>query len=443
MPMSFMKASKLLKKIKARLTAVVPPYCLGILTTIVEEANSFDDILTGLRAVNYAKPSVVLGILGLVLLVLTLLSSFAVNRILRKQNISGQFARLMRQHTDETIQNIDNTYSWGYNYCLYYSQDPNGWLPKQFKITDYDQGEYRFPTNPPFTGYSQDTYQEFCRQDPKIKAIRDKDENRARFAVKHFKKNTNKDNELFDISIKKTNWVSLQFHWDYFRTFNAKTSEKVENPNIEVVQQQLLEIHKNQGQKFWINSFCLHLMIGTPKGIILSRIGRAKENDYPATWAATIGEQIEESDFYNKSSSKEGSRIEKNFIEKWVKRALNEEFGVDPETEYEELFDPDSLRLLSVDVEADIYNLALTCVIHIRGSFEEWMTKKAADIDRCENYELQECTLAQARDILLGYPENRKEYHPSTYLRILMYHRYKEGTERTKKLLLQKQSGKL
>ena len=436
--MSFMKLSKLLKQVKRHITTVVPPYCLGIFMTIIEEANNFEDIFTGFKEFNYAKPSVVLGIIGLIFMVLVYLSSFVISLILKKQNISEQFSKLMRKHTDETIQNIDNTYSWGYNYCLFYSQDPNGWMPKQFKITDYDQAEYSFPKNEIFTGYSREKYEEFCQKDPKIKAIQDKDENRDRFAVKHFKKNTNKENELFDISIKKTKWVSLQFHWDYFRTFNAKTSEKVYNPNIEVVKEQLLEIHKNQGGNFLINSFCLHLMIGTPKGIILSRIGCSKENDYPATWAATIGEQIEEDDFFNRSSSKEGSRIEKNFIEKWVKRALNEEFGVDPENEYEELFNPDSLRMLSVDVEADIYNIALTCVINIRGSFEDWLAKKATDIDRCENYELKECTLDEVRDILLAYPQNSKEYHPSTYLRILMYHRYKEGTDRTKKLLLKK-----
>ena len=434
--MSFMKLSKLLKHLKGKLIALVPPYCLGILMTIVEEAERPRDILDALKSFNYTKPSVILGILGFIVMVMVFAASTVVNHILKKQSIGKQFSLLMQQHTDEVIKGIENTYKWGYNYCLFYSQAPNGWLPKQFKITDYDPAEYSFPRLETMRGYSREKYQDFCNTSPKIKAIADKDENRDRFAVKHLKKNTNKRNELFDISIKKTKWVALQYHWDYFRTFNARTSEKIENPNLDIVVDKLQEIHKNQGKEFLINSFCLHLIIATSKGIVLARIGRSKDNDYPSTWAATIGEQIDEDDFFNVNSSKEDNLIAPNFIDKWVKRALNEEFGVDPETEYEELFIPDSLRVLSVDVEADIYNIALTCVIQLRVSFDDFITEKNADIDRCENYELRESTLPEIREILLNYPSNTKEYHPSTYLRILMFYRYKEGTERMKALLL-------
>ena len=342
----------------------------------------------------------------------------------------------MKRHTAEIINGIDNTYSWGSDYCLFYCQDPTGWLSKQFKITDYNQNEYTFPKKELFKHYSKADYDLFVSGDPRIKAIQDKEENRNRFAVKHFKKNTNKQNVVFDISIRKTKWIPLQFHWQYFRTFDMKTGTTIDNPNIECVKEQMLLIQKNQGSDFLINSFCLHLIVGTPEGLIISRIGRTKENDYPSTWAATLGEQISETDFYDKSSSKEGDHLKKNFIDHWVKRALNEELGVDPETEYDELFDSDSLRVLSVNIEADIYNISITCVINIKGTFEDWMRAKANDIDRCENFEMKECTLEEIRRILLSYPDNCTEYHPSTYLRMLMFHRYRMGTEKTRKLLL-------
>ena len=60
---------------------------------------------------------------------------------------------------------------------------------------------------------------------------------------------------------------------------------------------ELKRAFEDQGVKFRLNSFCLHLIIATKKGVVLSRIGRGKENDYPLSWAATIGEQIEFVDF--------------------------------------------------------------------------------------------------------------------------------------------------
>ena len=89
-----------------------------------------------------------------------------------------------------------------------------------------------------------------------------------------------------------------------------------------------------------------------------------------------------------------------------------------------------------MNIEADIYNISITCVINIKGTFEDWMRAKANDIDRCENFEMKECTLEEIRRILLSYPDNCTEYHPSTYLRMLMFHRYRMGTEKTRKLLL-------
>jgi len=118
-------------------------------------------------------------------------------------------------------------------------------------------------------------------------------------------------------------------------------------------------------------------------------------------------------------------------------RALREEFDINEEeaadegNELEEFVDMSTLRVLSVDMEGDIYNIALTCVVRLRLSLEEFKTQKGIYIDNIENADLKECTLEEIRQILLNYPNNKKEYHPATYLRLLMYHIHKIGVKET------------
>lgn len=52
-------------------------------------------------------------------------------------------------------------------------------------------------------------------------------------------------------------------------------------------------------------------------------------------------------------------------------------------------------------------------------------------MDSEENTELKAVDLGKIRKILLGYPGNCEEYHPSTYLRLLMFHIYREGISET------------
>ena len=52
-------------------------------------------------------------------------------------------------------------------------------------------------------------------------------------------------------------------------------------------------------------------------------------------------------------------------------------------------------------------------------------------MDSEENTELKAVDLGEIRKILLGYPGNCEEYHPSTYLRLLMFHIYREGISET------------
>ena len=186
---------------------------------------------------------------------------------------------------------------------------------------------------------------------------------------------------------------------------------------------------------FLINSFCLHLILEDSAGnAVLSRISSNKSNDYSGTWAATIGEQLSLEDFYNEKDNSTYA----DFVTRWTERALEEEFDISKtdytfagENELEDYVDMDSLRVLSIDLEGDIYNIALTATVRLRKTADELKALKGICFDSEELTELKACALYEIQDILLGYPDNNKEYHPSTYLRLLMFYLHKKGIRQT------------
>lgn len=231
-----------------------------------------------------------------------------------------------------------------------------------------------------------------------------------------------------ELRLQKTKWSQLQFSWDYLRRLDTKNEPVVNSVNNEEINKIFTEALNHDGNLL-INSLCLHLILVSNSGkVILSKISKIKSNDYPSTWAATIGEQIERDDFIDESTGDCYS----NFVTRWTKRALKEEFGIDENSftekgasELEEYVDMDSLRVLSVDFEGDIYNIALTCVLKLKIDANKLQSLKEIKIDNNENTnEFRECTESDIRKILLEYPNNKTLYHPSTYLRLLMFHFY-------------------
>ena len=51
---------------------------------------------------------------------------------------------------------------------------------------------------------------------------------------------------------------------------------------------------------------------------------------------------------------------------------------------------------------------------------------------------MQDMNLDEIPAVLLKYPQNEKEYHPSSYLRLLMFYLYKNGYKRTCKTFMAK-----
>ena len=123
---------------------------------------------------------------------------------------------------------------------------------------------------------------------------------------------------------------------------------------------------------YFPNSFCLHLVVVTADGkVVMNRISGNKSNDYPYTLAATVGEQIELSDF------NAGTDYNNRFVDRWIKRAFYEEFGM-PEDPFDRVVDADSARVLAFVEEGDIYNVSMVTVITLNYSAEDFSRYLAA-----------------------------------------------------------------
>lgn len=441
MKMNTITMLKITDKYKGKFLGFACSYSGAKILGVIDDSTGVEGLLEkGKDILNFYLPSNILMYILIVVTILIYILNFILKKIINAQKPSQKIKKIMKEYTATEISDLsEKTYSWGYNYCIFYSSNPQGWLPDNFIIGEYDNSKYRFGREQEnLPGYCQEKYDEYCENSPKIKAILRKGEDRDRFAALHIKPNNDKKNVKIDIKLKKTSWTQLQFSWDYFRLLKNDNEPIESKNNLNNIVQKLKNAFEEQGGKFHLNSFCLHLIIETKKGIVLSRIGKGKENDYPSSWAATIGEQIEESDFCTVNGN--DMRYKKDFIECWVKRALEEEFGIDRNEDFEDAFEADSLRVLSVDMEADIYNIALTCVITLKKNFDEFVLEVQDKMDQIENYELIEKAPDEISDILLQYPHNCREYHPSTYLRLLMYYRHKKGTNAINEELVKKYS---
>lgn len=414
-------------------------YSSGIIINIITDVNSMPEFLQ--ICLSVTKPAILIMWILIAASIIVVLLSLIVDYLNKRQSPSAEFNRIMIDHTDSLLNEIgQNELSWGFNKNIHRSKDPSGWLPEAFYISEYeDNVEYFFPSrNDELPGYTKESYERFFSSPEMQKCVKKKN-NKERFAVSFIQPNFNRSEKRVEIRIIKTAWIPLQFSWNYFRRIDLR-NQLIPNSHLEEITKKMGKafLDNAQGNDFAINSFCLHLILETKDGeAILAKISKNKDNDYPATWAATLGEQIEKIDFYDVNSN----MPKVNFITNWVRRALLEEFDISDqpkngkESEYDEIVNEKSLRVLSIDMEGDIYNIALTCVVKLKQSFKEFKENKGIWADSEESTELRACTLPEIREILLGYPNNSGDYHPSTYLRLLMFHLYKSGTNELCKLI--------
>ena len=437
------KIFRISEKLKRLFLSVWISYLAGISVEYISGSSSLPELIR--NVFDISKLSVLILWIGAVVVAITWLINLTFDRIRASKKTETRFIKLMKAHTYEVLNRSEQTsYSWGYNKTICVPGNPGGWKPEDIYIdlkNSSIESNYRFSdSNTGLKNYTDAAYKDYCENTPKIQTIRQRGDDKARYGVTHVEKSM-KGGKV-EIRLRKTNWTQLQFSWDYLRRPGSAGKHPEEEQEINALHVKALDHDKD----LLINSFCLHLILVSSNGnAILSRISKVKSNDYPSTWAATLGEQLEKEDFIHAANGE----LYPDFVTRWVKRALKEELGIDEESlteqgisELEEYVDMDSLRVLSVDFEGDIYNVALTCVLRLRIDAERLKHIKEITIDSNETTnDFKECSESNAREILLGYPANQREYHPSTYLRLLMFHLYSSKQLTTMNTMV-KESGK-
>ena len=171
--------------------------------------------------------------------------------------------------------------------------------------------------------------------------------------------------------------------------------------------------------------------------VILTLISESKRNDNPGTWAATLGEQLDQEDFTD------GNNFYDNFVVRWMRRAFQEEYKLD-DSMYADIVDESSLKCISVDFESDRYNFSLFCTVQLRYTFEAFYEKIKVLLSTEEASKLKAIPIDDIPDILMTYgdEEKRKKYHPSTYLRLLLFFVHKYGYVRAERILLKYKDAK-
>lgn len=121
-------------------------------------------------------------------------------------------------------------------------------------------------------------------------------------------------------------------------------------------------------------------------------------------------------------------------MDRWIRRAVSEEFGITGSENFDEVFDSDSARILGLTFEADIGNYSLPVIINTKQKAEDFEREISETIQREEIGEYKMIDVDEIPAILVRYNDNKSKYHPSTYVRLLLaylhYNGYKRGFEK-------------
>lgn len=293
------------------------------------------------------------------------------------------------------------SYGVGFDKCLVKIGN-TGWSPHDVYIEEVDRNEFTFSS----IGDSQRNtqYEAYCST-PEYHKMELRGNNRVRWMLKEIYQN----DKLF-LSLQQTRWSQLTFWWDQVRG-NSELQRKLAMDTF------------GMQKAFYPNSLCLHLIIETADDkLICTKISSNKKNDYSFTIAVTIGEQIGEADFSS------GETNNNHFIYDWCKRACIEEFGFTNQ-DYSIYVDESSIRVLALSYEGDIYNFALPTYLKLQITFEDLLTFMTNSPQNNDEFaDIFAISLDETVDILerAGDPEMKKNYHPSSFLRMLLYVAYRD-----------------
>lgn len=328
--------------------------------------------------------------------------------IIFNRNEASQLTELMKTKLYACFRSVDNYngYGWGADRTILTCDNLfEGWPVENILIDEVKTEKFKFVDK------KLDEGSELYQSTEDALKITKEQNNNERWMVSEFRTNYNKKNRQVYLSLQKTDWMLNRYFWAKYR--GGSDCER---------QNYIKMLYKKS--IIMPNSFCLHLVLITQDDeVIMTEVCNNKKNDYSSTWAATIGEQIDAEDFLD------GTEKRATFVYRWVERALKEEFGL-YERERRCIIDKESIRVLSLNMEGDIYNLSLLTVVHMNVSFNNFL--KLAHTHPESDYEFSDIKVLKIKEIperLLSekYKEERECYHPSTEFRLFMCYIHRFG----------------
>lgn len=419
------------KNYRKSFTEIMVSYIGGYLASILmsSENGTFIDRIHLLQKVNYIN---VLSWLAIIIFTIYLCSIKVIGIYLERNNLYTKFSNYIKQNTDPCMQGFGNAgfLSFGQNMVL--QPCPN--LLEGWQTSDIHLHQFRSDTNShhPIKEDLENAFNRVSARDkfiyPHIQALYEKTN-----LSEEFKQYLDEHSTLLDeennqrrVSLRKLYvgkksglylefdacyWNQANFFWNKMRNDSMRKSKMI---------QQVYESKAIQAP----TSFCLHLIVETKDNkVLLTTISKLKDNDYATTKAATIGEQLEISDIINTHDYND------DFVKVWIQRAFAEEFNLDG-LDYQHYVNEDSFRILSVNLEADIINFSLVCVATLNCTFDEFHAHLSVkSLDPVEIGSIEPLSIAQIPAILASYQDEKQniQYHPSTYLRLLLYMIHKVG----------------
>lgn len=370
----------------------------------------------------------ILAWISIVLLVVFNLIFKLMHTSITRKSLSNDFNEIMKQNTSESLEEAIGTgcLSWGEGKTVLFCNDIiYGWKPENIVIDEYDNNMYVF-----FSGEdiikkygvkseypSNEEYLSF-KKSKAFQSIIRKGNNLPRVMLKGSETNYDKKNRKLLLSLARTEWSQASYIWNMF---GKRKGDEINGNLLMKEYAKGISSGKN-AEQYLPNSLCMHLLIESlDNKIIKTRISSNKRNDNPGTWAFSLGEQLDMEDFVD------GNSFYSDFMLRWLRRAFKEEYKMDQST-YIDIVDENSFRVLSLNFEADRYNFSLLCTIRLNYTSATFEKKISPLLSIDEAIEVKAVDIKDVPVILSTYnTEKRKEYHPSSYLRLLVFYFHKLG----------------
>lgn len=213
------------------------------------------------------------------------------------------------------------------------------------------------------------------------------------------------DDKQLRLGLRPVKWSQLQFFWQRISS-------------TELLPELVRSAFTSPINPF-PSSLCLHLVVHTRDGkVLLTKAHPSKKNDYPLTWACSLGEQLDPEDLHG---DRDGALA-------WARRALFEELSIDPSTVTSQ-----DVKYLALTIEGDICNFAMIALVNINETAET-LGQRLKTVTRKDN----EFSAVDFIDVE-GIPDEMlnpsREYHPSTAIRMAYAHIHLRGQSALRRAL--------